>query len=53
MPWGRLLGFDADVGFGDDETVVYPALSTAHSLGDTNVLPVPLPDDDIDNDSIM
>ena len=48
MPCGRLR-LDSDVELGDDETVVYPAISAAHRLCHPHILPVPLPDDDVVN----
>ena len=41
---------DTEVEFGDNETVVCPAFRTAHSLGNTDVLSVPFPDDDMVNE---
>ena len=41
---------DTEVEFGDNETVVCPAFRTSHSLGNTDVLSVPLPDDDMVNE---
>ena len=38
---------DTEVELGDDEAVVCPALGPAHGLGNTYVLPIPPPDDDI------
>ena len=46
-PLRTCLGFDPEVEFRDDETVIGPTLRAAHGLGDTNVLSVPLSDDDI------
>ena len=40
---------DSDVELGDDEAVVCPAISAAHTLHHPHILHVPLPDDDVVN----
>ena len=45
----RLSGPDVEVEFEEDESVVSPAICTAHGLCHSDILPVPSPDDDVIN----
>ena len=49
FPLGASFGLNADVKFGHNESVVSPAVSTAHGLGHPYVLPVLPPGDDVVN----
>ena len=42
-----LLLENSDLHLGDDQWMISPAVSATHGLGHSNILPVPLPDDDV------